>query len=152
MAWGRGKLLWISALPGFPRRPEASLLSASPVFLDPDVCRVFPSERGRSGVGPAALWPEHHGAGSLTPVSCLPAPLATATVPLDLFKKQPSGPQSFVLARGPAADGAALGSVTAEVGADRQSGSGLTTTRSSSERFLGLTGTLPAPAWPRGPR
>lgn len=42
------------------------------------------------------------------------APLATATVPLDLFRKQPSGPQSFVLTRGPSADGAALGSVTAE--------------------------------------
>lgn len=42
--------------------------------------------------------------------------LATATVPLDLFRKQPSGPQSFVLTPGPSADGAALGSVTAEFG------------------------------------
>ncbi|XP_023602030.1 C2 domain-containing protein 2 [Myotis lucifugus] len=40
--------------------------------------------------------------------------LAATTIPLDLFKKQPSGPQSFVLSRGPSGDGAALGSVTAE--------------------------------------
>ncbi|XP_006108865.2 C2 domain-containing protein 2-like, partial [Myotis lucifugus] len=40
--------------------------------------------------------------------------LATTTIPLDLFKKQPSGPQSFMLSRGPSGDGAALGSVTAE--------------------------------------
>ncbi|XP_036207301.1 C2 domain-containing protein 2 isoform X5 [Myotis myotis] len=40
--------------------------------------------------------------------------LATTTIPLDLFKKQPSGPQSFLLTHGPAGDGAALGSVTAE--------------------------------------
>ncbi|XP_059542495.1 C2 domain-containing protein 2 isoform X2 [Myotis daubentonii] len=40
--------------------------------------------------------------------------LATTTIPLDLFKKQPSGPQSFLLTRGPSGDGAALGSVTAE--------------------------------------
>lgn len=52
---------------------------------------------------------------SLTAVSCLLALLATTTIPLDLFKKQPSGPQSFMLTRGPSGDGAALGSVTAEV-------------------------------------
>ncbi|XP_070263257.1 C2 domain-containing protein 2 isoform X2 [Myotis yumanensis] len=40
--------------------------------------------------------------------------LATTTIPLDLFKKQPSGPQSFMLSRGLSGDGAALGSVTAE--------------------------------------
>ncbi|EPQ19892.1 C2 domain-containing protein 2 [Myotis brandtii] len=40
--------------------------------------------------------------------------LATTTIPLDLFKKQPSGPQSFMLTRGPSGDSAALGSVTAE--------------------------------------
>lgn len=40
--------------------------------------------------------------------------LAETTVPLDLFKKQPSGPQSFVLTSGPAAGSAVLGSVTAE--------------------------------------
>ncbi|KAK1344315.1 hypothetical protein QTO34_014881 [Cnephaeus nilssonii] len=38
------------------------------------------------------------------------AVLATATIPLDLFRKQPSGPQSFMLTRGPSADSAALGS------------------------------------------
>ncbi|XP_037597920.1 C2 domain-containing protein 2 [Cebus imitator] len=38
--------------------------------------------------------------------------LAMATVPLDLFKKQPSGPQSFMLTSGCSV----LGSVTAEVG------------------------------------
>ncbi|XP_036898906.1 C2 domain-containing protein 2 isoform X2 [Sturnira hondurensis] len=40
--------------------------------------------------------------------------LATTTVPLDLFKKQPSGPQSFMLTSGPSAGGSVLGSVTAE--------------------------------------
>ncbi|XP_040842536.1 C2 domain-containing protein 2 [Ochotona curzoniae] len=40
--------------------------------------------------------------------------LAVATVPLDLFKKQPSGPQSFALASGSAFSGPVLGSVTAE--------------------------------------
>lgn len=40
--------------------------------------------------------------------------LAMTTVPLDLFKKQPSGPQSFVLTGGPSGGGPALGSVTAE--------------------------------------
>uniref|UniRef100_H0WUA1 C2 calcium dependent domain containing 2 n=1 Tax=Otolemur garnettii TaxID=30611 RepID=H0WUA1_OTOGA len=40
--------------------------------------------------------------------------LAVATVPLDLFKKQPSGPQSFTLSSGPAAGSSVLGSVTAE--------------------------------------
>ncbi|XP_053513777.1 C2 domain-containing protein 2 isoform X1 [Artibeus jamaicensis] len=40
--------------------------------------------------------------------------LATTTVPLDLFKKQPSGPQSFTLTSGPSAGSSVLGSVTAE--------------------------------------
>nr|XP_055135743.1 C2 domain-containing protein 2 isoform X3 [Symphalangus syndactylus] len=40
--------------------------------------------------------------------------LATATVPLDLFKKQPSGPQSFTLTSGSACGSSVLGSVTAE--------------------------------------
>ncbi|XP_031521619.1 C2 domain-containing protein 2 isoform X3 [Papio anubis] len=40
--------------------------------------------------------------------------LATATVPLDLFKKQPSGPQSFMLTSGSACGSSVLGSVTAE--------------------------------------
>ncbi|XP_074206831.1 C2 domain-containing protein 2 isoform X1 [Camelus bactrianus] len=40
--------------------------------------------------------------------------LATTTVPLDLFKKQPSGPQSFTLTGGSSAGCSALGSVTAE--------------------------------------
>ncbi|XP_011892730.1 PREDICTED: C2 domain-containing protein 2 isoform X2 [Cercocebus atys] len=40
--------------------------------------------------------------------------LATATVPLDLFKKQPSGPQSFMLTSGSAYGSSVLGSVTAE--------------------------------------
>ena len=37
------------------------------------------------------------------------------TVPLDLFKKQPSGPQSFTLTSGSSWGSSALGSVTAEV-------------------------------------
>uniref|UniRef100_A0A7N9DB86 C2 calcium dependent domain containing 2 n=1 Tax=Macaca fascicularis TaxID=9541 RepID=A0A7N9DB86_MACFA len=40
--------------------------------------------------------------------------LAMATVPLDLFKKQPSGPQSFTLTSGSACGSLVLGSVTAE--------------------------------------
>lgn len=40
--------------------------------------------------------------------------LAVATVPLDLFKKQPSGPQSFALASGSSPRGSVLGSITAE--------------------------------------
>ncbi|XP_037687355.1 C2 domain-containing protein 2 [Choloepus didactylus] len=40
--------------------------------------------------------------------------LAMTTVPVDLFKKQPSGPQSFTLTPGPAPGGLVLGSVTAE--------------------------------------
>ncbi|KAM5333593.1 C2 domain-containing protein 2 isoform 1-T1 [Glossophaga mutica] len=40
--------------------------------------------------------------------------LAMTTVPLDLFKKQPSGPQSFTLTSGPSAGSSVLGSVTAE--------------------------------------
>ncbi|XP_021525115.2 C2 domain-containing protein 2 [Aotus nancymaae] len=40
--------------------------------------------------------------------------LATATVPLDLFKKQPSGPQSFMLTSGSACGCSVLGSITAE--------------------------------------
>ncbi|XP_033088439.1 C2 domain-containing protein 2 isoform X2 [Trachypithecus francoisi] len=40
--------------------------------------------------------------------------LATAIVPLDLFKKQPSGPQSFTLTSGSACGSSVLGSVTAE--------------------------------------
>uniref|UniRef100_A0A8C3YI46 C2 calcium dependent domain containing 2 n=1 Tax=Catagonus wagneri TaxID=51154 RepID=A0A8C3YI46_9CETA len=40
--------------------------------------------------------------------------LAMTTVPLDLFKKQPSGPQSFTLTSGPSWGSSALGSVTAE--------------------------------------
>ncbi|XP_054434606.1 C2 domain-containing protein 2 isoform X2 [Pteronotus mesoamericanus] len=40
--------------------------------------------------------------------------LATTTVPLDLFKKQPSGPQSFTLTSGPSVGSSVLGSVTAE--------------------------------------
>ncbi|XP_015998923.2 C2 domain-containing protein 2 [Rousettus aegyptiacus] len=40
--------------------------------------------------------------------------LAMTTVPLDLFKKQPSGPQSFALTSGPSAGSSVLGSVTAE--------------------------------------
>lgn len=90
--------------------------------------------------------------------------LAMTTIPLDLFKKQPSGPQSFVLTRGPSVESAALGSVTAEVRGHvptsdeehlgvcpSESGSGLTMKRSSSEKRPGLTGTLPAPdlaEWP----
>lgn len=42
--------------------------------------------------------------------------LAMTTVPLDLFKKQPSGPQSFTLTSGPSVGSSVLGSVTAEVG------------------------------------
>ncbi|KAK2116426.1 C2 domain-containing protein 2 [Saguinus oedipus] len=38
--------------------------------------------------------------------------LVTATVPLDLFKKQPSGPQSFTLTRGSACGCSVLGSIT----------------------------------------
>uniref|UniRef100_A0A8D1C8G3 C2 domain-containing protein n=1 Tax=Sus scrofa TaxID=9823 RepID=A0A8D1C8G3_PIG len=41
--------------------------------------------------------------------------LAMTTVPLDLFKKQPSGPQSFTLTSGSSWGSSALGSVTAEV-------------------------------------
>ncbi|XP_053420740.1 C2 domain-containing protein 2 isoform X2 [Nycticebus coucang] len=40
--------------------------------------------------------------------------LAVATIPLDLFKKQPSGPQSFTLSSGPASGSSVLGSITAE--------------------------------------
>lgn len=40
--------------------------------------------------------------------------LAMTTVPLDLFKKQPSGPQSFTLTSGASSGSSALGSVTAE--------------------------------------
>ncbi|XP_008051054.1 C2 domain-containing protein 2, partial [Carlito syrichta] len=40
--------------------------------------------------------------------------LAMTTVPLDLFKKQPSGPQSFLLTSGPASGSSVLGSITAE--------------------------------------
>lgn len=40
--------------------------------------------------------------------------LAMTTVPLDLFKKQPSGPQSFTLTSGSSWGSSALGSVTAE--------------------------------------
>ncbi|KAG3284022.1 C2 calcium dependent domain containing 2 [Ictidomys tridecemlineatus] len=40
--------------------------------------------------------------------------LAMTTVPLDLFKKQPSGLQSFTLIGGPTLSSSALGSVTAE--------------------------------------
>lgn len=40
--------------------------------------------------------------------------LAMTTVPLDLFKKQPSGLQSFTLTGGPSAGSPVLGSVTAE--------------------------------------
>lgn len=50
----------------------------------------------------------------LSPVSL--ALLAMTTVPLDLFKKQPSGPQSFTLTSGSSSGSSALGSVTAEVG------------------------------------
>ncbi|KAM8817538.1 C2 domain-containing protein 2 isoform 1-T1 [Rhynchonycteris naso] len=39
---------------------------------------------------------------------------AMTTVPLDLFKKQPSGPQSFTLTSGTSVDSSVLGSVTAE--------------------------------------
>lgn len=42
------------------------------------------------------------------------APPATATIPLDLFRKQPSGPQSFPLTGGSSEGGPVLGSVTAE--------------------------------------
>ncbi|KAM6162798.1 C2 domain-containing protein 2 [Erethizon dorsatum] len=41
-------------------------------------------------------------------------PLAVAAVPLDLFRKQPSGPQSFTLSSGPGPGGAVLGSFAAE--------------------------------------
>ncbi|XP_012605302.2 C2 domain-containing protein 2 [Microcebus murinus] len=40
--------------------------------------------------------------------------LAVTAVPLDLFKKQPSGPQSFTLTSGPVPGSSVLGSVTAE--------------------------------------
>ncbi|XP_066891257.1 C2 domain-containing protein 2 isoform X4 [Kogia breviceps] len=40
--------------------------------------------------------------------------LAMTTVPLDLFKKQPSGPQSFTLTGGSSSGSSAWGSVTAE--------------------------------------
>ncbi|XP_062965696.1 C2 domain-containing protein 2 [Cynocephalus volans] len=40
--------------------------------------------------------------------------LAMTTVPLDLFKKQPSGPQSFTLTSGSSSSSSVLGSVTAE--------------------------------------
>ncbi|CAK7319148.1 C2 domain-containing protein 2 [Vulpes lagopus] len=40
--------------------------------------------------------------------------LAMTTIPLDLFKKQPSGPQSFTLTGGSSFGGSVLGSVTAE--------------------------------------
>ncbi|KAG8518591.1 C2 domain-containing protein 2 [Galemys pyrenaicus] len=40
--------------------------------------------------------------------------LATATIPLDLFKKQPAGPQSFTLTSGASRDGSVLGWVSAE--------------------------------------
>ncbi|XP_016288599.2 C2 domain-containing protein 2 isoform X2 [Monodelphis domestica] len=39
---------------------------------------------------------------------------ALATVPVDVFKRKPSGPQSFVLSSGPHDDATVLGSVTAE--------------------------------------
>ncbi|XP_046503916.1 C2 domain-containing protein 2 isoform X1 [Equus quagga] len=42
------------------------------------------------------------------------APLAMTTVPLDLFKKQPSGPQSFTLTSGSSFGSSVSGSVTAE--------------------------------------
>ncbi|ELW53208.1 C2 domain-containing protein 2 [Tupaia chinensis] len=45
--------------------------------------------------------------------------LAMTTVPLDLFKKQPSGPQSFTLASRPPSGSSVLGSVTAEIEKDR---------------------------------
>uniref|UniRef100_A0A8C0XQ00 C2 domain-containing protein n=1 Tax=Castor canadensis TaxID=51338 RepID=A0A8C0XQ00_CASCN len=40
--------------------------------------------------------------------------LAMTLVPLDLFRKQPSGPQSFTLTSGPTSSSSVLGSVTAE--------------------------------------
>ncbi|TKC46010.1 hypothetical protein EI555_012552 [Monodon monoceros] len=56
--------------------------------------------------------------GDTPDVPCLsPVPLALlamTTVPLDLFKKQPSGPQSFTLTSGSSSGSSALGSVTAE--------------------------------------
>ncbi|XP_025768865.1 C2 domain-containing protein 2 [Puma concolor] len=39
---------------------------------------------------------------------------AVTTIPLDLFKKQPAGPQSFTLTSGPSFGSSVLGSVTAE--------------------------------------
>uniref|UniRef100_A0A8C6RS86 C2 calcium-dependent domain containing 2 n=1 Tax=Nannospalax galili TaxID=1026970 RepID=A0A8C6RS86_NANGA len=41
--------------------------------------------------------------------------LGTAAIPLDLFRKQPSGPQSFTLTSVPTSGSAMLGSVTAEL-------------------------------------
>lgn len=41
--------------------------------------------------------------------------LAMTTIPLDLFKKQPSGPQSFTLTSGSSCGSSVLGSATAEV-------------------------------------
>ncbi|XP_023571797.1 C2 domain-containing protein 2 [Octodon degus] len=41
-------------------------------------------------------------------------PLAVAAIPLDLFRKQPSGPQSFALTSGLGLGSAVLGSITAE--------------------------------------
>ncbi|XP_053076507.1 C2 domain-containing protein 2 isoform X4 [Acinonyx jubatus] len=40
---------------------------------------------------------------------------AVTTIPLDLFKKQPAGPQSFMLTSGPSFGSSVLGSVTAEL-------------------------------------
>lgn len=62
---------------------------------------------------PSLPW-RRHGAHFSSPV--FSALLAMTTVPLDLFKKQPSGPQSFALTSGPSAGSSVLGSVTAEVG------------------------------------
>lgn len=93
-----------------------------------DICQMFSSEQDviwtlfglrqltppfwRSW-DPVELHGNVRGAHCLSPVFL--ALLAMTTVPLDLFKKQPSGLQSFTLTGGPSASSLVLGSVTAEV-------------------------------------
>lgn len=62
---------------------------------------------------PAVCWQPWLRAHGGVSISCLAALPAATTIPLDLFRKQPSGFQSFTLT---SLGGAVLGSVTAEVG------------------------------------
>ena len=68
---------------------------------------------GAAALGPSCSRADTHGSPHSSPISL--ALLAMTTVPLDLFKKQPSGPQSFTLTSGASSGSSVLGSVTAEV-------------------------------------